>query len=141
MKYKVLAINLLYNPSGGSLAQIKKIFEHLNEFKFDYFVIYTTPSNLTLIKELSPKNVKVRCTHFGQINLITRTIWEQIILPIYLKLDGINILFCPGNIAPVFSLVKKAQWIGTIGPFEKEFVRQYGKYSLWKKLVLLLINI
>ena len=122
MKYKILALTF-YIIQVGVLYQIKKIFEHLNEFKFDYFVIYTTPSNLTLIKELSPKNVKVRCTHFGQINLITRTIWEQIILPIYLKLDGINILFCPGNIAPVFSSVKKAQWIGTIGPFDEVFVR------------------
>ncbi len=137
MKYKILAINLLYNPSGGSLAQIKKIFEHLNEFKFDYFVIYTTPSNLHLIEDLNSENVKVRCTNFGQINLISRTIWEQLILPIYLKLDGINILFCPGNIAPVFSSVKKAQWIGTIGPFDEVFVRLYAKYSSWKRLVLL----
>lgn len=137
MKYKKLAINLLYNPSGGSLAQIKKIFEHLNEFKFDYFVIYTTPRNLHLIEGLNLENIKVRCTHFGQINLISRTIWEQLILPIYLKFDDINILFCPGNIAPVFSLVKKAQWIGTIGPFEKVFVQLYAKYSLWKRLVLL----
>ena len=74
MKYKILAINLLYNPSGGSLAQIKKIFEHLNEFKFDYFVIYTTPSNLHLIEDL---NLHQKSQLMPQFELLTFSIFVE----------------------------------------------------------------
>ncbi len=133
---KILAINLLYNPSGGSLEQIKKIFENLSEYNFDKFVIYTIPSNLYLIDEHLENRIKIRSSQFAEINLITRTIWEQLFLPLYLLLDSVSIIFCPGNIAPIFSYTKKAQWIGTIGPFEDEFVSIYSQYSMWKRFVL-----
>ncbi len=133
---KTLAINLLYNPSGGSLEQIKKILENLEEYKFDSYIIYTIPSNLNLINDSFSNKVRTRSFKFAQYNLITRTIFEQLFLPFYLFIDDVTILFCPGNIAPIFSLTKKAQWIGTIGPFEKEFVKIYSQYSLWKRFVL-----
>jgi glycosyltransferase involved in cell wall biosynthesis len=133
---KTLGINLLYNPSGGSLEQIKKIFEHLSEYDFNNFVIYATPNNLHLIDASLDAKIKIRCSRFAAINLITRTIWEQLLLPLYLLVDSVSVIFCPGNIAPILSFTKKAQWIGTIGPFEEEFVRIYSDYSLWKRFVL-----
>ena len=133
---KCLAINLVYNPSGGSLAQIIKFFENINNYEFKSFVVYITPNNLKLVKRLKSKNIKIRLSKFAGINLITRTIWEQFCLPVYLIIDKAQILFCPGNISPIISANKKAQWIGTIGPFEKEFVRIYSNYSLWKRFVL-----
>ena len=42
-------------------------------------------------------------------------------MPFLSKLDGLDILFCPGNISPLVKTTKiKAQWIATVGPFEKD---------------------
>ena len=133
---KTLAINLLYNPTGGSLAQIKKLLENIDKYEFTDFIIYIIPSNIGLIKNLVSQNIRIRSSKFAGISLITRTIWEQFFLPLYLILDRVNILFCPGNIAPIFSLSKKAQWIGTIGPFDEDFVRIYAQYSFIKRFIL-----
>ena len=135
-KKKTLAINLIYNPTGGSLAQIKKLIQNIDEYEFSNFIFYITPKNLNLVKPYSRSNIKIRSSKFAGINLITRTIWEQFFLPFYLFFDKVNILFCPGNIAPIVSLNKKVQWIGTIGPFEKNFVRIYAQYSIIKRFIL-----
>jgi hypothetical protein len=62
-----------------------------------------------------------------------RTIWAQIVLPILLFIDNIDVLFCPGNISPIVNIKKKIQWIGTVGPFEKDFIRFF---SLKNRIIL-----
>jgi glycosyltransferase involved in cell wall biosynthesis len=55
-----------------------------------------------------------------------------------LKYDKVDAIFCPGNISPIFTKVKTVQWIGTIGPFFKDF---YSNFNLLIKIKLYLNKI
>ncbi|MDE0946321.1 MAG: glycosyltransferase [Sphingobium sp.] len=47
------------------------------------------------------------------------------------------ILFCPGNISPIFKTTKiKSQWIATIGPFSKDVYAGLG----FREKLLMFIN-
>tara|TARA_B110000008_G_C16911035_1_gene540730 strand:- start:260 stop:1165 length:906 start_codon:yes stop_codon:yes gene_type:complete len=58
------------------------------------------------------------------------------ILPILLVLNCVDVLFCPGNISPIFCSKKKIQWIHTIGPFEKNFV----SYFAFRERLILIVT-
>jgi glycosyltransferase involved in cell wall biosynthesis len=63
-------------------------------------------------------------------------LWLQILLPISIKKNNIDILFCPGNISPIIKSTKiKSQWIATIGPFCKDM---YKENNLFTRLSLFL---
>ena len=103
----ILAIDLTYNPYGGSFSQIENIFKNITEYKVDKCIVYCTK--------------------------LIRIIWTQVFLPCRLLLDNVSLLFCPGNFSPILTLTKKIQWIGTVGPFEKDF---YRGFSINEKLNL-----
>ena len=128
-----LAINATFNPSGGSKSQLVNMLKYFYQAKDIEIVIYIKRNNLSLVQDINQSNVKVIISKFAGINTGTRVIWEQTILPFLLLKDKIDILFCPGNIAPYFSPIKTVQWIGTIGPFHKDF---YRHFSITEKIKL-----
>ena len=71
------------------------------------------------------KNNKVVISNLANLSIIGRIIWGQFLLPLYLMKEKPDILFCPGNLGPIYSPVKTVIWIGTIGPFLKEFYTNY----------------
>ena len=118
-------INLTFSPSGGSLSQVLHMIKEFNELEDVDVLIYSKESNSSLIKEVASNN-KIILSRMSNISVITRVIWEQVVLPIYLLREKDAILFCPGNIAPIFSPIKSIVWIGTIGPFFKDFYLNFS---------------
>ena len=131
-----LAIDLTYNPVGGALTQIKEIIKDIESFRFDEVVFYVTMQNSSLFSDIKNEKLKLHIVKFSNTALIKRTFWTQITLPILLIKQNIDVLFCPGNIAPIINSKRKAQWIGTVGPFEKDFVSFFG----WKQQIILFLN-
>jgi len=84
------------------------------------------PDNKHLFQNKNDKNVTLKCVKFPNKSIVLRTIWAQIILPVLLVLDHVDLLFCPGNISPIFNSKKKVQCIHTIGPFEKDFIAYFS---------------
>jgi glycosyltransferase involved in cell wall biosynthesis len=123
-------INLTFTPSGGSLTQVLHMIKEFNRLEGIDVVIYSKESNNSLIKELVLNN-KIILSRMCNFSVITRVIWEQFALPIYLLREKGDILFCPGNIGPIFSPIKVVLWIGTIGPFFKDF---YSNFSWMNKM-------
>ena len=117
-----LAIDLTYKPTGGSIPQITQIINNIDSYDFDKFIFYITNDNLDFFKNNNNKKITLNCVSFSNKSIIFRTIWAQIVLPILLIIGNIDVLFCPGNISPIINSKKKVQWIGTIGPFEKDFI-------------------
>ena len=89
-------------------------------------VVYPTDDNKHLFQNKNDKNVTLKCVKFPNKSIVSRTIWAQIILPVLLVLDHVDLLFCPGNISPIFNSKKKVQCIHTIGPFEKDFIAYFS---------------
>ncbi len=133
---KILAIDLTYGSIGGADTQIVQIIKNIDVFSFDQYVIYTNANNLELFKKFKNNNISIVSVAAVSGSLLKRVLWQQLVLPFRLLSDGISVLYSPGNISPVFSFTKKAQWIGTIGPFEKDFY----KYFPAKNRLLLYLN-
>ena len=130
---KKLAIDLTYQPVGGALAQIKEIINNVHYFNFDNIVFYLARENTYLFDEVVNNKIILKTLSFSTKSIVIRTIWAQFFLPISLVKNKIDVLFCPGNISPIINSKKKVQWIGTIGPFEKNFI---SSFALKEKLVL-----
>ena len=139
-KYKI-GINVSFTPSGGSLTQIQNMIHYLTDIKEIELVIYSKKKNIPVFKNINLKYCKIHYSWLSNTFRLGRAIWEQLFLPFYVIRDGIDVLFCPGNISPIYSSIKKVQWIGTIGPFwekmsvyETEFFRRI-QYPLQKFLM------
>ena len=139
-KYKI-GINACFTPSGGSLTQIINMVHYLSDMKYIELVIYSKKKNNSIFKNINLRNHKITLSWLSNTSALGRVIWEQLFLPFYVARDGIDVLFCPGNISPIYSPIKKVQWIGTIGPFwEKIYSYPIGilkriKYPLNKLLM------
>ena len=86
-------------------------------------VVYIRKQNVDLLKNVKSQNVEIIISRFTGKSRIARLLWEQTILPFILIANKVDVLFCPGNIAPIFSPVKSVVWIGTAGPFIKSFIK------------------
>lgn len=132
-----LAIDLTYQPFGGSLSQIKELINNVNVYDFDKVVFFTTKDNLHLFKGIDSIKIELKIVRFSNKSIVIRTLWSQIILPILLVLNNISVLFCTGNISPIICSRKKVQWIGTVGPFVDGFI---GSFSWRHRFVLFVIK-
>ncbi|MDC0185918.1 glycosyltransferase family 4 protein [Gammaproteobacteria bacterium] len=122
----ILAIDLTYNPYGGSFSQIENIFKNITEYKVDKCIVYCTKDNYELFKNFENKSLVFKISRIASLTKLIRIIWTQVFLPCRLLLDNVSLLFCPGNFSPILTLTKKIQWIGTVGPFEKDFYRDFS---------------
>lgn len=125
-----IIIDATYSPNGGALTQIINMIEGFNSIKGVELVIYSKDSNKEIFNKF---NNKIIISRMADISTILRIFWCQFILPLYLLNRKDSILFCPGNFSPILSPIKTVVWIGTIGPFFKDF---YTSFSLFGKLKL-----
>jgi len=124
-----IAINAAFNPGGGAIQHLINTVRYLpSEDHRLELVIYVTESTLALLeKEKLPLDqYKVIVCFIPGISVITRILWEQLVFPFLLIPEKIDVLFCPGNTAPLFSSSRKVVWIHTIGPFDKDFCQHFG---------------
>ena len=139
-KYK-LAIDATYNPSGGTKTQIINMLKYFSKIKELNILLYCSEENKKILMSFKQENLEIKIVKFIHISRIIRLLWQQLILPISLIFKNIDVIFCPGNITPIFTNVKNVQWIGTIGPFYPEFYREFSiltKISLYlNKLIMI----
>lgn len=129
----IIAIDLTYNPYGGSFSQIENIFKYIDTYKYEKYIIYCTHTNYLTFKVYESEKIIFKVSQLSSLSKVTRILWTQLLLPFHLLIDNVSVLFCPGNFSPIFAFTKKIQWIGTVGPFEQEFYKDFpfiGKINL-----------
>lgn len=113
-----IGINATFNPSGGSLPQLVNLLRHLTDLdRANEVLVWTTARNKTLLEFANQRNFKVIVASLAGISPYMRVLWEQTFLPLILRQKEIDVVFCPGNLAPFVSPAARVLWIGTIGPF------------------------
>jgi glycosyltransferase involved in cell wall biosynthesis len=130
-----LAIDLTYQPVGGSLAQITEIIKNIDSYNFSEVVFYLTKENRYLFDGFNSTKIVLEFVPFSNSAIVVRALWAQLLLPFLLIMTRVDVLFCPGNISPILRFVKKVQWVGTVGPFEPNFISSFG----WKQKVILFV--
>lgn len=140
-----IGINATARLSGGSVVYLKQILEQWTHGNIqNSYVIFSIPTNMTVLKEVSHRK---RCSFFIVSRIfsffIIKSLWEQILLPFYLKSKKIDLLFSPGNFCPLFSRVKNVVFLQNAGPFCRSITpRQVGLYTwTWFKVVGFLMRL
>ena len=119
------------------------MINYLKNSKNCKLIIYSKKSNRPIFDNLDLNHHEIIESKSSELSVFLRVIWEQTLLPKYLIRDKIDLLFCPGNIAPIFSPVIVVQWIGTIGPFWdniysykigllKRIKYPFNRFLMWK---------
>jgi|TARA_B100001540_G_C15816939_1_gene648190 glycosyltransferase involved in cell wall biosynthesis len=138
----IIAIDLTYNPYGGSLAQILNILKYIqNDKRFEY-IIFCSKKNHLQFEQYESSNVIFKISSISSLNKFSRIIWTQLVLPFSLLRNRASILFCPGNFSPIMAFTKKIQWIGTVGPFENDFYQGFSSKEkinlIFNKIIMIL---
>ena len=101
-KSRVIGFNLLFNSLGGSREQIKGILDNIDLYDYKKIVIFSSFKNKDFLDKNKLKKVRVVFISYISTNIFLRISFEQIILPILCIFHKIDLLFCPGNISPIF---------------------------------------
>ena len=112
-----VGIDATFTPYGGSAVLLVNIINYFAKDKTIDLYVYTKKSNQLIIKKCLNSRITYKYSFISNISNVFRVIWGQIYLPFLVAKDKLDILFCPGNISPIFCSINKVQWIGNIAPF------------------------
>ncbi len=97
-------------------------------------IVFIKKENFDIIGREILINCTVKESKLASINKFFWLFWVQFILPISALLSNCDVLFSPGNIAPIIKSTKiKSQWVATIGPFDQNV---YEGLSYWGRIFL-----
>lgn len=120
----------------GLVSYMKNLLENLTKIDYQnrYFILINSKNKKRVQSAINPSNnFKYFICNFTATFLYLRGLWEQIFLPFFLKKKEIDVLYCPANIIPIFSLSKTIVVIATIGPFCKDIYANKN-LSIYQKL-------
>lgn len=117
-----IGIDATFSPHGGSLGHLLEFIKGFSKVHSkSELILYTKKENIELLGDDIGSRCTLRIVREASYGNFFRILWGQLLLPILSKRDGLDVLFCPGNISPLVKTTKiKAQWIATVGPFEKD---------------------
>lgn len=130
---RIIGINSLFlipGKVGGTEIFFRKQIEELSKIKTNNrYIIYSNNENADIFKDL-PNNFKIVRTNVNATNRFYRILWEQLILPIWLIRDKVDLLHSAGYTTPIFTHCKK---ITTI--FDLNYHFHPEDFSLLQRLI------
>ena len=140
-----IAINTMSAVAGGGVTYIKNLLYHLSKSNtpHQYLIITTLAGKETFY--FQHPNFRFLSFKVPSRSPILRILWEQCILPSFLKKEGVNLLFSPGNICPLFINLPNVVMIQNIEPFSNNLSKRRGliqsiRLRLLKLLTLLSVK-
>lgn len=121
-----IAINTTSAVAGGGVTYIKNLLTYLSKINTNHqYLILTTLKGKEIFCFQHPH---FRFLPFRMVsrNPLLRILWEQLILPFVLKKEGVDVLFSPGNICPLFTQLPNVVMIQNIEPFSDDLSRGRG---------------
>lgn len=136
-----IAINTTSAVAGGGVTYIKNLLTYLSKLNTHHqFLILTTLKGKETFYFQHP-DFQFLSFRIPSKSSLLRILWEQLILPSFLKKKCVDVLFSPGNICPLFSTIPNVVMIQNLAPFNDTIInaeRRIQKYRL-KLLKLLTI--
>ena len=121
-----IAINTTSAVAGGGVTYIKNLLTYLSKINTNHqYLILTTLKGKDVFYFQHP-NFTFLSFRMASRNPLLRILWEQSILPFILKKAGVDVLFSPGNICPLFSKLPNAIMVQNIEPFSDDLSRGRG---------------
>ena len=121
-----IAINTTSAIAGGGVTYIKNLLTYLSKINTNHqYLILTTLKGKDVFYFQHP-NFTFLSFRMASRNPLLRILWEQLILPFILKKEGVDVLFSPGNICPLFSKLPNVIMVQNIEPFSDDLSRGRG---------------
>lgn len=140
-----IAINTTSAVAGGGITYIKNLLTHLSKLNTHHqFLILTTLKGEEIFYFQHP-DFKFLSFRMPSKSSLLRILWEQLILPSFLKKECVDVLFSPGNICPLFSTIPNVVMVQNIEPFNNELSKGQGliqriRLKLLKSLTILSVK-
>src|SRR3990167_3545305 len=136
-----IAINTTSAVAGGGVTYIKNFLTYLSKINTNHqYLVLTTPAGKEVFYFQHP-NFKFLSFRIPSKNSLLRILWEQLNVPFILKKEGVDVLFSPGNVCPLFTQLPNVVMIQNIEPFSNDFSRKRGlRLRLLKLLTMLSIK-
>ncbi|GAB63385.1 MAG: glycosyltransferase family 1 protein [Candidatus Jettenia sp.] len=140
-----IAINTTSAVAGGGITYIKSLLTYLSKIDthHQYLVLTTSTGKETFY--FQHPNFTFISFRIPSKNPLLRIFWEQCILPSFLKREGVDVLFSPGNICPFFTTIRNVVMIQNVEPLSDNLLIERGliqniRLRLLKQLTLLSIK-
>ena len=136
-----IAINTTSAVAGGGVTYLKNLLTYLSKINTNHqYLILTTLKGKEVFYFQHP-NFKFLSFRTPSKNSLLRILWEQLNLPFILKKEGVNVLFSPGNVCPLFTQIPNVIMIQNIEPFSNLLSKKRGlRLRLLKLLTMLSIK-
>lgn len=140
-----IAINTTSAVAGGGVTYIKNLLTYLSKIDTHHQYLILTTSNGKETFYFQHPNFTFISFRIPSKNSLLRILWEQCILPSFLKKEGVDILFSPGNICPFFTTIRNVVMIQNVEPLSSNLSIKRGlvqniRLRLLKRLTLLSIK-
>ena len=141
----VIGINATYKLHGGAKTLLLEFIKNITLLRPNFkLIIYTRKENIIELNQIDLSVVDLIVIRGVSRSNLIRIAWEQLVLPFTARKMKNDVLFCPGNMSPILNTVKKkAQWIGTVGPFFKEVyedVPLHMRFKFYINKVLIILS-
>ncbi|MDE2216432.1 MAG: glycosyltransferase family 4 protein [Planctomycetota bacterium] len=136
-----IAINTTSAVTGGGVTYIKNLLAHLSEATSPHqYLVLTTISGKQMFNIPHP-NFKFLSFKIPLRSPLLRLCWEQIVLPVFLKREGVDMLFSPANICPLFTKITNVIMIQNVEPFGNSVSIERGVSQILRLKLLKLLTI
>src|SRR3989339_722548 len=114
-----IAINCLSAKIGGGITYLQNIVPLLikHDNKNKYFLVVSSVVGREILGAIGPTAPKPVLITINTDNILFRLFAEQILLPLVVLKNKIDLLYCPANIVPFLAPCRKLLWIQNIDPF------------------------
>jgi glycosyltransferase involved in cell wall biosynthesis len=129
-----IGINLLFINTkfpGGSVTYAKKLLEAISLIDIDneYFIYIHKDCKASDFE--FGANFKVKVLPFSNSNVFLRYLWEQFVLPFYIKKDEISLLHSLGYVTPILTNKKKV-----VSILDINYIGHAGQMNILKRILL-----
>ena len=118
-----IAINALSARAGGGLIYLRKLISYLREIDRDNeYYIFVTRSNREKVIQFEDPRFRPVMVNVGNVGL--RVIYEQTVLPFLLRRLGVDVVYAPADLAPLFAPCKVVLGVQNLNIYYPDVVRR-----------------
>ncbi|MBI2756919.1 MAG: glycosyltransferase family 4 protein [Chloroflexi bacterium] len=102
MRIGINALAVHEGKPGGDSTYVRALIEHLPQVgTTEHWVIFVTPGGKRQLHPVQPSNVELVVCSVPTSSLVARALWEQVVLPGYIRRARLDVLHAPVNVAPI----------------------------------------
>ena len=131
-----IGINATYQLRGGGLSHLRRLLGEWSSEdarKGHRFTVFTRKDNVPLIEDVAGEWAGVRVVDSWRFSVVAKLVWEQVAFPGVLRRAGVDVVYCPGGIVPLFATVPSVVLFQNMGPLCPSVKRSSvgAFYAVW----------